>query len=135
MLLDSTELSNPIIHGGNPQATVTTQETTTALQSTASPQTQQTPSTYNVFSNIMMMALMFLALYYFFVRPQKKQQKQIETFQDSLKPGDNIITTAGLHGKVIDIEDKVVTVEFGTNKSVRIPINKNHIIALEQEVS
>ena len=62
------------------------------------------------------------------IRPQKKRQKELFDRQSKLKAGDNIITSAGLHGKIIEVNEKTVLVEFGLNKGIRIPVDKNHIL-------
>ena len=70
----------------------------------------------------------FFAAYWFLIRPQKKRQKELLDRQNKLKPGDNIITSAGLHGKIIEVNERTVLVEFGLNKGIRIPVDKNHIL-------
>jgi len=74
---------------------------------------------------------LFLAAYYFLIRPHKKQQEKILDFQSKLKPGDNIIISSGLHGKIISINDQTAIVEFGINKGIRIPVNKSHIMLMD----
>ena len=46
--------------------------------------------------------------------------------------GDSIITTSGFYGVVIDIQDDVVVVEFGSNKNCRIPMRKTAIQTVEK---
>ena len=70
----------------------------------------------------------FLVAYWVLIRPQKKRQKELFDRQSKLKAGDNIITSAGLHGKIIEVNEKTVLVEFGLNKGIRIPVDKNHIL-------
>ena len=74
------------------------------------------------------LALFFVA-YLILIRPHKKRQEKIAEMQSNLKPGDDIITASGLHGKVIEINDDILTVEFGLNKSVRIPVSKQYVYA------
>jgi preprotein translocase subunit YajC len=52
------------------------------------------------------------------IRPQMKKQKQEKKFQASISRGTRIITTSGIHGKIVDINDKdaTVTVETGAGK-------------------
>lgn len=72
-------------------------------------------------------------MYLLFIRPQKKQQKQMDDLRNSVKPGDNIMTTGGFYGVVLDIvEDDTVIVEFGNNKNCRIPMHKNAIAEVEK---
>ncbi len=71
-------------------------------------------------------------IYFFMIRPQKKQQNQINTLLSSLETGDSILTTSGFYGVVIDINDDVVIVEFGNNKNCRIPMQKSAIVDVEK---
>ena len=50
--------------------------------------------------------LIFVVAYFFMIRPQMKRQKDEKKFVDSLKKGDKIVTKSGLHGKIVDLNDK-----------------------------
>ena len=74
-----------------------------------------------------------VVLFYFMaIRPQKKQQKQMDAMMSSLEVGDCVVTTAGFYGEVIDIMDEVVVVEFGSNRNCRIPMKKTAIVEVEK---
>jgi preprotein translocase subunit YajC len=77
-------------------------------------------------------AVMGLAFYFLAVRPQKKQQKQLETLISTIEPGDSILTTSGFYGVVIDVMEEVVIVEFGNNKNCRIPMKKTAVVEVEK---
>ena len=81
---------------------------------------------------IIMYAVIFGALYFFFLRPQKKQQKQTQAMLAQLEVGDSVLTTSGFYGVVIDITDDTVIVEFGSNKNCRIPMQKSAIVESEK---
>ena len=74
-----------------------------------------------------------IALFYFFaIRPQKKREKELKTMQSSIIVGDWVMTTSGFYGKVVDVSDSVFVIEFGTNKSISIPVNKNEILGKKE---
>ncbi|MCX2720503.1 preprotein translocase subunit YajC [Lentiprolixibacter aurantiacus] len=50
--------------------------------------------------------LIFVVAYFFMIRPQVKRQKEEKKFAEALKKGDKIITKSGLHGKVVEVNDK-----------------------------
>lgn len=50
--------------------------------------------------------LMFVVVYFFMIAPQMKRSKQEKKFNSELKKGDRVITKSGMHGKVVDINDK-----------------------------
>ena len=56
-----------------------------------------------------------------------QQQKQVEEMQNSVKVGDSILLNSGMYGKVMDIIGDTLIVEFGLNKSVRIPVLKSTV--------
>ena len=75
----------------------------------------------------------FVVLMYFIaIRPQKKQQKQLNETLASMEVGDSVLTTSGFYGVVHDITDDVVIVEFGNNKNCRIPMEKSAISKVEK---
>ncbi len=62
--------------------------------------------------------LMFVVLYFFFLRPQIKKQKQEANFANEIKKGNRVITKSGMHGKITEINDKDNTcvIETGAGK-------------------
>jgi len=50
--------------------------------------------------------LMFAVVYFFMIAPQMKRAKQEKKFAADLKRGDKVITKSGMHGKVIELNDK-----------------------------
>ncbi len=72
-------------------------------------------------------------LYLFAIKPQKKQQKEMEQMLSQLETGDSVLTTSGFYGTVIAIQDDTVIVEFGNNKNCRIPMQKSAIVDIEKE--
>jgi preprotein translocase subunit YajC len=54
---------------------------------------------------ILPFVLLFAVMYFFMIRPQMKRQKAERTFQDSIKKGSKIVTTSGMHGKIVEINE------------------------------
>lgn len=82
----------------------------------------------------LVMVVFWLGIMYFIlIRPQKKQQKEMDAVRNSVEPGDNIMTTGGFYGVVLDVVDDTVIVEFGNNKNCRIPMHKNAIAEVEKD--
>ena len=50
--------------------------------------------------------LMFAVVYFFMIAPQMKRAKQEKKFAAELKRGDRVITKSGLHGKVLELNEK-----------------------------
>jgi preprotein translocase subunit YajC len=50
--------------------------------------------------------LMFVVVYFFMIAPQMKRAKKEKKFNAELQKGDKIITKSGLHGKILELNDK-----------------------------
>ena len=71
-------------------------------------------------------------LWFFMMRPQKKEQKRVQLMLAEMQVGDTVLTSSGFYGVLIDITDEDVIVEFGNNKNCRIPMQKKAIIQVEK---
>lgn len=78
-----------------------------------------------------MIVLMFLIMYFFMIRPQRKQQKAIEAFRNSLTAGTQVVTSGGVYGTVKDIINEngrsIVVLEIASG--VKIKIDKSSVFA------
>ena len=81
---------------------------------------------------IVIYVVLFGGLWWFMMRPQKKEQKRIQAMLASMEVGDTALTTSGFYGVIIDITDDTVIVEFGNNKNCRIPMRKTAITEVEK---
>lgn len=81
---------------------------------------------------IVIYVVLFGGLWWFMMRPQKKEQKRIQAMLASMEFGDTALTTSGFYGVIIDITDDDVIVEFGNNKNCRIPMQKAAIAQIEK---
>lgn len=88
--------------------------------------------TMGLLTMILVYAALFGALWFFFMRPQKNEQKKVAAMLAALETGDCVLTTSGFYGIVIDIQDDTVIVEFGNNKNCRIPMEKSAIRRVEK---
>ena len=59
--------------------------------------------------------LVFGVFWFFMIRPQVKKQKQERKFREELKKGDKVITSGGLHGKVVEVSEKTVKLDVGSS--------------------
>ena len=83
-------------------------------------------------SVVIMYVVIIFAMWFFLMRPQKKEQKRIQAMLSTMEVGDTVLTTSGFYGVVIDITDEDIIVEFGNNKNCRIPMQKSAIAQLEK---
>lgn len=66
-----------------------------------------------------MLALIFGVMWFFMIRPQKKQQKELQKFRDSLQKGDKVVTIGGIFGTVVEVKENTVLVEVDNGVKVR----------------
>jgi preprotein translocase subunit YajC len=65
-------------------------------------------------------AMILIVFYFLLVRPQQRKAKETQAMLDGLRVNDDIVTSGGLHGKVVRLADKVVVVEIAPKVQVRI---------------
>ena len=73
-----------------------------------------------------MILLLFGVMYLFMIRPQRKQQKEMEKFRNELKKGDKVVTAGGIYGVVEEIKDRSVLIKV--DGEVKLRVDKNSIV-------
>ena len=73
-----------------------------------------------------MLALIFVVMWFFMIRPQRKQQKELQNFRDSLKKGDKVVTIGGIYGTVDEIKEGTVLIIV--DRDVKIRVSKNALV-------
>ena len=73
-----------------------------------------------------MLALMFIVMWFFMIRPQRKQQKELEKFRNALKRGDKVVTIGGIYGTVDEIKDKTVLIKV--DGEIKLRVDKNSLV-------
>ena len=81
---------------------------------------QQSPSLFNSF--LIPMVMVFAIFYLLLIRPQNKQRQEHEKTLASIDKGDEVVTTGGIHGKVVGATDDVLTVEIANVKGERVRV-------------
>lgn len=89
-------------------------------------------ATENPWTMILFPVIMFAALYFFAIRPQKKKEKQAAQMRNSVDIGDIITTIGGITGRVINVKDDTdeLIFETGSDKT-KIRIKKWAIASKE----
>lgn len=96
----------------------------------------QTNSSGGLMSMLPFLA-MILVLYFFMIRPQVNKQKKEKKFQAEIKKGTKVITSSGIHGKIVEINDKdrTLTIETGAGKikfersAISMELSKRYMVA------
>jgi len=74
----------------------------------------------NKWVNYLFILLIIVVFYFFLIRPQSKRAKEERKFRESLKKGDKIVTSAGIHGKLLEIDETTVVIETEGQGKLRI---------------
>lgn len=74
-----------------------------------------------LFTNLMPLVLVFAIMYFLLIRPQQKKAREHRAMVDALRRGDQIVTSGGILGKVVKVqEDGVVEVEIAEGVKVKV---------------
>ena len=68
-----------------------------------------------------LLLLMLVVMYFFMIRPQRKQQKELEAFQNALKKGDKVIIgNSGIFGEIVEVDDRTALVRVDGDTKLRV---------------
>ena len=67
---------------------------------------------------VIMVAIFFGIMYFMIIRPQAKKGKEHAALLDSLNKGDEVVTSAGIIGKIVKLGDNYVEVKTSDNSSI-----------------
>src|SRR6056297_2475998 len=76
--------------------------------------------------------LIIVVFYLFMIRPQVKKQKELRKYRENLQQGDKIITTGGIYGKIVGVQERSVIVEVEDQSQLKI--DKNAIVQKRQQL-
>ena len=76
--------------------------------------------------------LMFAVIYFLILRPQYKKQKQQQAMIDSLKKGDRIVTSGGLHGKITNVKEKEGIIVVQIAKEVQVEVSRGSVTGVTE---
>ncbi|MEM7055762.1 MAG: preprotein translocase subunit YajC [Bacteroidota bacterium] len=75
---------------------------------------------------IVLLGSIILVFYFFMIRPQQKRQKEQRNLLEQIKKGEQVVTIGGIHGKVHEVTDDLVTLEID-NKGSKLSVSKGAI--------
>ncbi len=70
--------------------------------------------------SMMMIVAIFVLFYFMLIRPQSKRAKEHRNLVSNLKKGDEIVTSGGLLGKVINIDDQFIKINLAEGVDVNV---------------
>jgi len=104
-----------------PKATVPGEQDTTGSAGAPTPGGQgDVPPPCGDSTMLYMMGAMFLVLYFFMIRPGQKQEKALKEMRSSLQKDDRIVTTSGMHGIILSVNEQAQTITLKTDEEGRV---------------
>jgi len=73
----------------------------------------------SMLSTLIPMVLIMVVFYFFMIRPQVKKAKDHKKLVEDLKKGDKIVTTAGIHGRIVDLNETTFLIEVEGGTKIR----------------
>lgn len=74
----------------------------------------------NPLMSFLPLILIFVVMYFLLIRPQIKRQKEHKKLVDALAKGDEVLTSGGLIGRVVELTDAFITIEIAEGTSVLV---------------
>ena len=69
---------------------------------------------------IIMFAAIILVMWLFMIRRQRKQQKELQEFRNSLKKGDKVVTVGGIYGEIVEVNEKTALLKVDGDVKLRV---------------
>ena len=76
----------------------------------------ENPSGTDMLMQFLPLILMFVIFWFLLIRPQQKRAKAHKQMLSELKRGDNVVTSSGIIGRILEIDDEQVMLESGDSK-------------------
>lgn len=88
------------------------------------------PQTVPPLMQFLPLVLVMIVMYFLLIRPQKKQEKDRQEMIKKIKKNDEIVTTGGIHGVVLNVKDKTLALRIDDN--VKMEIDRDAISRVEK---
>jgi len=85
---------------------------------------EQPPALFQ-FMPLIIIAVLF---YFLLIRPQQKKQKEHQKLVSSLKTGDKVVTSAGIHGIVTNVKESTISLKIADN--VKIEMDRAAVVTI-----
>ena len=64
--------------------------------------------------------LIFAVFYFLVLKPQQDKQKELKKLIENLKKNDEVVTTGGIYGTIVNVKDKTVVIRIDDNAKMEI---------------
>ena len=88
------------------------------------------PQAVNPLINLLPLIAIFVIFYFLLIRPQKEREKDHQKMISNLNKNDDVVTSAGIHGTIVNVKDKTVILRIDEN--VKIEIEKSSVAYIKK---
>lgn len=88
------------------------------------------PQAANSVMNLVPLVLIFVIFYFMLIRPQRQKDKEHKMMLGNLSKNDEVVTLSGIHGTIVNVKDKTITLRIDEN--VKIELEKNCIAFIKK---
>lgn len=85
----------------------------------------------NPIINLFPLIFIFVIFYFLLIRPQKTKEKEHQKMLKVLNKNDEVVTSSGIHGTIVNVKDKTIVLRIDDN--VKVEIEKNCIAYLKKK--
>jgi preprotein translocase subunit YajC len=85
----------------------------------------------NSLASFLPLALIFVIFYFMLIRPQNKERKRHAEMLKGLNKNDDVVTTGGIHGTIVNVKEKTVVLRIDEN--VKMEIEKNAVAYVKKQ--
>jgi len=82
----------------------------------------------NMLLQFLPLGLIFVIFYFLLIRPARVKQKNLQAMLEALKPGDRVVTAAGIHGTVVGLSEDIVQLRIAEN--VKVEFSKSAVVSV-----
>ncbi len=88
------------------------------------------PQAANPILNLVPLVLIFAIFYFMLIRPQRKKEKEQQRMLKNLSKNDEVVTSSGIHGTIVGLKEKTVTLRIDDN--VKIELERNCVAFIKK---
>jgi preprotein translocase subunit YajC len=82
----------------------------------------------SLITTLVMFGAVIGIMYFMMIRPQQKRAKEAKLLLESMTKGDKVVTSSGIHGSIVEMDEKTVTLQVSDN--ARIKFEKVAVVSI-----
>ena len=88
------------------------------------------PQASSPIMNLVPLILIFIIFYFMLIRPQRQKDKDHQKMLGNLNKNDEVVTSSGIHGTIVNVKDKTIILRIDDN--VKVELEKNYVAFIKK---